>query len=104
MFGFSARGEAIDRKKPSGISRYLGSRRKIMVNSRTPPNAIAGTVIEHRPGRDLAPGRSVPYTLAMASNYNSVPRAAAVLVADGEARVIRKREAIDDLLALEPPA
>jgi diaminopimelate decarboxylase len=40
------------------------------------------------------------YTLAMASNYNSVPRPAAVLV-DGEARVIRRRESIDDLLASE---
>ena len=43
------------------------------------------------------------YTLAMSSNYNAVPRPAAVLVADGEARVIRRRETIDDLLALEEP-
>ncbi len=41
------------------------------------------------------------YTLAMGSNYNSVPRPAAVMVADGRARVIRRRETIDDLLALE---
>ena len=41
------------------------------------------------------------YTLAMSSTYNAVPRPAAVLVADGEARVIRRRETIDDLLALE---
>jgi diaminopimelate decarboxylase len=41
------------------------------------------------------------YTLAMSSSYNVVPRPAAVLVADGKARVIRKRETIDDLLALE---
>jgi diaminopimelate decarboxylase len=41
------------------------------------------------------------YTLAMSSNYNVVPRPAAVLVRDGEARVIRRRETIDDLLALE---
>jgi diaminopimelate decarboxylase len=42
------------------------------------------------------------YTLAMSSSYNAVPRPAAVLVRDGEARVIRRRETIDDLLALEP--
>jgi diaminopimelate decarboxylase len=42
------------------------------------------------------------YTLAMSSTYNAVPRPAAVLVRDGEARVIRRRETIDDLLALEP--
>jgi len=41
------------------------------------------------------------YTLAMASNYNAVPRPAAVLVADGRARLIRRRETLDDLLALE---
>ena len=41
------------------------------------------------------------YTLAMASNYNGVPRPGAVLVAEGRARVIRRRETVDDLLALE---
>ena len=41
------------------------------------------------------------YTLGMGSNYNAVPRPAAVLVADGEARVIRRRETLDDLVRLE---
>ncbi len=41
------------------------------------------------------------YTLAMSSNYNALPRPAAVLVANGEARVIRRRETVDDLLRLE---
>jgi len=41
------------------------------------------------------------YTLAMSSTYNAVPRPAAVLVADGEALLIRRRETVDDLLALE---
>jgi diaminopimelate decarboxylase len=41
------------------------------------------------------------YTLAMSSTYNAVPRPAAVLVGDGKARLIRRRETIDDLLALE---
>jgi diaminopimelate decarboxylase len=41
------------------------------------------------------------YTLAMSSTYNAGPRPAAVLVANGEARPIRRRETIDDLLALE---
>ena len=41
------------------------------------------------------------YTLAMSSTYNAVPRPAAVLVAEGEARSIRRRETVDDLLALE---
>jgi diaminopimelate decarboxylase len=41
------------------------------------------------------------YTLAMSSSYNAVPRPPAVLVTDGKARVIRKRETIEDLLVLE---
>jgi diaminopimelate decarboxylase len=54
----------------------------------------------HR-GDILAIPATGAYTLAMSSSYNAVPRPAAVLVADGAARVIRRRETIDDLLALE---
>jgi diaminopimelate decarboxylase len=55
------------------------------------------------PRRDdlLAVPATGAYTLAMASNYNAVPRPAAVLVANGDARVIRRRESLDDVLALE---
>jgi len=42
------------------------------------------------------------YTLSMASNYNGVPRPAAVLVADGHAELIRRRETLADLLSYEP--
>ena len=41
------------------------------------------------------------YTLAMSSNYNAALRPAAVLVRDGEARLIRRRETVEDLLAFE---
>jgi diaminopimelate decarboxylase len=41
------------------------------------------------------------YTLAMSSNYNALPRPAAVLVRDGEARLIRKRETLEGLLEVE---
>jgi diaminopimelate decarboxylase len=57
---------------------------------------------EPRRGDLLAVPATGAYTLAMASNYNGVPRPAAVLVADGAARLIRRRETIDDLLKLEP--
>jgi diaminopimelate decarboxylase len=55
------------------------------------------------PRRDdlLAVPATGAYTLAMASNYNGVPRPAAVLVADGGAELIRRRESLDDLLAFE---
>ena len=54
----------------------------------------------HR-GDLLAVPATGAYTLAMASNYNVVPRPAAVLVAEGSARLIRRRETIEDLLRLE---
>jgi diaminopimelate decarboxylase len=54
-----------------------------------------------RRGDLLAVPATGAYTLAMSSNYNGVPRLAAVLVADGDAHVIRRRETIDDLLAFE---
>jgi diaminopimelate decarboxylase len=57
---------------------------------------------EPRRGDLLAVPATGAYTLAMASNYNGVPRPAAVLVSDGSARVIRRRETVQDLLAFEP--
>ena len=56
-----------------------------------------------RRGDLLAVPATGAYTLAMASNYNGVPRPAAVLVRDGSARVIRARETVADLLAHEVP-
>ncbi len=49
----------------------------------------------------LAVAATGAYTLGMSSNYNALPRPAAVLVGGGSARLIRRRETIDDLLALE---
>jgi diaminopimelate decarboxylase len=54
-----------------------------------------------RRGDVLAVPATGAYTLALGSNYNVVPRPAAVLVRDGDARLIRRRETLDDLLALE---
>jgi diaminopimelate decarboxylase len=54
-----------------------------------------------RSGDLLAIPATGAYALAMSSNYNATPRPAAVLVRDGEARIIRRRETIEDLLALE---
>jgi diaminopimelate decarboxylase len=41
------------------------------------------------------------YQLSMASNYNLVPRPAVLVVRDGLARLVRRRETYDDLLAAE---
>ncbi|HYZ18259.1 MAG TPA: diaminopimelate decarboxylase [Gaiellaceae bacterium] len=56
------------------------------------------------PRRDdlLAVPGTGAYTLGMASNYNAVPRPAAVLIGGGATTLIRRRETIDDLLADEP--
>lgn len=54
-----------------------------------------------RPGDLLAVPMSGAYCLAMASNYNLSLRPAVVLVANGEAWQIRRRETYDDLLRTE---
>ena len=50
------------------------------------------------PGDLLAVPMVGAYCLAMASNYNLSPRPAVVIVANGSARLIRRRETYDDLL------
>ena len=39
------------------------------------------------------------YTYAMANNYNGVPRRPVIFCKDGEARVVVRRESLDDLSA-----
>jgi diaminopimelate decarboxylase len=41
------------------------------------------------------------YCLAMASNYNGMPRPEVLMLRDGKALVMRRRETLDDLLAAE---
>jgi diaminopimelate decarboxylase len=54
-----------------------------------------------RRGDLLAVPATGAYTLAMASNYNGLPRPAVVLVRDGAARLVRRRETLDQLLQHE---
>jgi diaminopimelate decarboxylase len=54
-----------------------------------------------RRGDVLAVPATGAYTLAMSSNYNGVPRPAAVLVGEGRVRLIRRREEVGELLAHE---
>jgi diaminopimelate decarboxylase len=53
---------------------------------------------EVREGDIIALKNAGAYCFSMASNYNSRPRPAEVMVINGEAKLIRKRETIDDLL------
>jgi diaminopimelate decarboxylase len=54
-----------------------------------------------RPGDHLAVLSAGAYGMVMASNYNSRPRAAEVMVEDGQATLIREREDVRSLFAGE---
>ena len=54
-----------------------------------------------QPGELLAIMSAGAYGMVMSSNYNSRPRAAEVLIDGGEAHLVRQRETIEQLLALE---
>ena len=83
----------------------------------TEPWDVVGPVCES--GDFLAKDRALPrldrgdllatfsagaYGMVMASNYNTRPRAAEVLVDGASARVVRRRETLDDLIAQEREA
>ncbi len=53
------------------------------------------------PGDLLAVAATGAYCRPMASNYNFIPRPAVVSVREGQARVMLRRETVDDLLALD---
>jgi diaminopimelate decarboxylase len=81
---------------PSGVYRVAGKHCEsgdVLIEAAELP--------EPRPGDVLAVPATGAYTLALGSTYNGVPRPAVVLVADGEARLIRVRETVEDLLRFE---
>jgi len=53
------------------------------------------------PGDVIAVPAAGAYCLAMASNYNGMPRPEVLMLRDGEARLMRRRETLDDLVAAE---
>ena len=54
-----------------------------------------------KPGDVIALPAAGAYCLAMASNYNGMPRPEVLMVRDRDARVMRRRETLDDLVAAE---
>jgi diaminopimelate decarboxylase len=97
---YSARYEALLANRadelPSGVYRVAGKHCEsgdVLIEAAELP--------EPRPGDVLAVPATGAYTLALGSTYNGVPRPAVVLVADGEARLIRRRETVEDLLRFE---
>jgi diaminopimelate decarboxylase len=81
---------------PSGVYRVAGKHCEsgdVLIEAAELP--------EPRPGDVLAVPATGAYTLALGSTYNGVPRPAVVLVADDAARLIRRRETVEDLLGFE---
>ena len=77
--------------------------RRAMVRFGEPVDlAIARTLPEIREGDLLAFHNAGAYGASMASNYNSRPRPAEVLLRGCEAKLIRRRETLDDLLETQP--
>ena len=54
-----------------------------------------------RPGDVIAIPVCGAYSIPMASNYNAIPRPAIVMVKEGRARLIRRREIYQDLVSLD---
>ena len=81
---------------PDGLvtiaGKYCESTDVLVTDAPLPPVAPGDVVLVPAAGA---------YCLAMASNYNGLPRPAVVMVRDGSARLIRRRETVDDLLAAE---
>jgi diaminopimelate decarboxylase len=54
-----------------------------------------------RPGDIIAIPVCGAYSIPMSSNYNAIPRPAVVMVKEGLARLIRRRETYEDLMSLD---
>ena len=67
----------------------------VVADARVPEDLQVGDI--------LATPVTGAYGYSMASNYNKVPRPAVVFVRDGAARVVVRRESLDDLLSHDEP-
>ena len=97
---YGARYQALKAKAPEAeatttvtiAGRYCESTDIIIEDARTPPLESGDVVCIPATGA---------YALAMSSNYNYNVRPAVIMVRDGSARLIRRRETYDDLLLTE---
>ena len=67
----------------------------VVADARVPEDLDVGDI--------LATPVTGAYGYSMASNYNKVPRPAVVFVRDGDARVVVRRETLDDLVSHDEP-
>ncbi|MDE3086786.1 MAG: diaminopimelate decarboxylase, partial [Acidobacteriota bacterium] len=75
------------------VGKHCESGDMLVADGRVPADLAVGDV--------LATPVTGAYGYAMASNYNKVPRPAVVFVAEGRARVVVRRETLDDLTRLD---
>jgi diaminopimelate decarboxylase len=75
------------------VGKHCESGDVIVRDARVPSDIVVGDV--------LATPVTGAYGYSMASNYNKVPRPAVVFVRDGHARLVVRRETLDDLLSLD---
>ncbi|MGH9016643.1 MAG: diaminopimelate decarboxylase [Acidimicrobiales bacterium] len=75
------------------VGKHCESGDIVVADARVPADTAVGDI--------LATPVTGAYGYAMASNYNKVPRPAVVFVADGEARVVVRRETPGDLVRLD---
>ena len=75
------------------VGKHCESGDVVVADARLPADVAVGDI--------LATPVTGAYGYSMASNYNKVPRPGVVFVADGEARVVVRRETDDDLTRLD---
>lgn len=75
------------------VGKHCESGDVLVRDARVPADLAIGDV--------LATPVTGAYGYSMASNYNKVPRPAVVFVRDGRARLVVRRETLDDLMTLE---
>ena len=82
----------------------VGSAAEAIACTRNEPYDILITDLERpalKSGDVICLPAAGAYCLAMASNYNGMPRPEVLMVRDGKASVMRRRETLADLVAAE---
>ena len=91
---FLPRASAAPRPRPVRVvGKHCESGDLLVADARVPEDTAVGDL--------LATPVTGAYGYSMASNYNKVPRPAVVFVSGGDARVVVRRETLDDLLVLD---
>ncbi len=86
--------EAEEREKVTIAGKYCESG-DVLIKDIELPKVTAGDLI--------AIPASGAYCIAMSSNYNAISRPAIVIVHNGQARLLRRRETVEDLIRLDAP-